>query len=743
MQVWGIWPSSGGSLRLPQVESHLDFSCFWCLGKNSRKRLDSSGRFFTRGSPGIILAARTLSGNGHGDRHWTPPLLHLGIGIFSRSSTIEVAFLGHPSTCSFGTLVTLAWALENQIVVNHGATEDCEENLKLTNESEDDNVGFYQLKRVTGTSEFPLGGNGNLNDDGYGEGIRNGDDLEEDTGTRINVRELVESLKLAKTVEDIEEVLKDKGKLPLQVYPSMIRVLGREKKLNTALAVVEWVKMKSKEKNGFDGPNVFVYNSLVGAVKQSEQFEKVEEVMKDMTQNGIAPDIVTYNTLMSIYLEQGRPIDAVSLFENLQSKGLSPSPASYSTALLAYRRMEDGFGAIKLFCNVKEKFMKGELGCDDEDWATEFVRLRHFIGRVCYQVMRRWLVKDGNMTTDVLKLLMCMDEAGVPPSREEHERLIWACTREQHYTVVKELYSRLRERNYEVSLSVCNHAIWLMGKAKKWWAALEIYEGLLEKGPKPNNMSQELITSHFNVLLTAARRRGIWRWGVRLLDKMEEKGLKSGNKEWNAVLLACSKSSETAAAVQVFKAMVDRGLKPTIVSYGALLSALQKGKQYDKAVQVWEHMIKIGIKPNIYVYTIMVSVNVALGKFHIVDLILQEMISTGINPTVVTFNAIISGCARNGWGGAAYEWFNRMRVQSISADEITYEMLIEALAKDAKPKIAYEMYLRARKEGLIVSSKAYDAVIHSSQTAGASIERSLMGTRPPEKKKAGANPKVG
>lgn len=119
-----------------------------------------------------------------------------------------------------------------------------------------------------------------------------------------------------------------------------------------------------------------------------------------------------------------------------------------------------------------------------------------------------------------------MDNAGLKPSGEEHERLIWACTREEHYIVGKELYKRIRERFSEISLSVCNHLIWLMGKAKKWWAALEIYEDLLDEGPEPNNLSYELVVSHFNILLSAASKRGIWRWGVRLLNKMEDKGLK-------------------------------------------------------------------------------------------------------------------------------------------------------------------------------------------------------------------------
>ncbi|XP_015066271.1 pentatricopeptide repeat-containing protein At3g46610-like [Solanum pennellii] len=556
-------------------------------------------------------------------------------------------------------------------------------------------------------------------------------------GEKVDVRALAQSLHFVKTADEVDEVLKDKVELPLQVYSSMIRGFGKDKKLNSAVALVEWLRRRrGKDNIGSISLNVFIYNSLLGAIKEAGKYDFVDKVMDDMVSEGVQPNVVTYNTLMRIYMEQGRELEALNLFREMPKKGLTPSPASYSTALFAYRRLEDGFGAITFFVETREKYQNGEIGnIEEENWEDEFAKLENFIVRICYQVMRQWLVKGKNANTNVLKLLTDMDRARLQLSRAEYERLVWACTREEHHVVAKELYNRIRERDTDISLSVCNHIIWLMGKAKKWWAALEIYEDLLDKGPKPNNMSYELIVSHFNILLSAARKRGIWRWGVRLLNKMEEKGLKPSSREWNAVLVACSKASETSAAVQIFRRMVEKGEKPTVISYGALLSALEKGKLYDEALQVWKHMIKVGIEPNLYAYTIMASIYTARGKFNIVDSIIKEMVTTGVEPTVVTFNAIISGCARNGMESVAYEWFQRMKTQNITPNEVSYEVLIEALANDGKPRLAYELYVRALTEGLSLSTKAYDAVISSTQAYSASIDLSILGPRPPEKKK--------
>ncbi|XP_044465373.1 protein LOW PHOTOSYNTHETIC EFFICIENCY 1, chloroplastic-like [Mangifera indica] len=645
-------------------------------------------------------------------------------GLISRLSSLKLAIFCEPKKCSFSMPVMLSWAMEEREIGSEFLMVD-----GFSEKTEGDNVD-YPIVDMVGNSD------GNVEEESEEVDIKSESKVGEQESSRLDVKALAQSLWLAKTVNDVEEVLKDTGDLPPQVYCTMIRGLGRDKKIECAIALFEWLKRKKKETGDAVGPNIFLYNSLLGAMKQCQQFGELKRIMKDMDEEGIAPNVVTYNALMAIYIEQRKATKALNVLGEIQQKGFTPSAVSYSKALLAYQRMEDGNGALKFFVEFREKYLKGEIGKGDgKDWENEFARLENFTMCICYQVMRCWLVKDENHSTNVLKLLTEMDKAGLQLARAEFERLVWACNRDEHYVVAKELYASIRERFAEINLSVCNHLIWLMGKAKKWWAALEIYEDLLDKGPKPNNISYELIVSQFNILLSAAGKRGIWRWGVRLLNKMEEKGLKPGSREWNAVLVACSKASEYSAAVHIFERMVDNGEKPTIISYVALLSALEKGKLYDEAIRVWKHMLNVGVEPNLYAYTIMASVFSAKEEFNKVELIFREMASTGIEPTVVTYNAIVSACARKGKSGAAYEWFHRMNDHNISPNEITYETLIKALAKDGKPSIAVDLYLRAHSEDLNLSKKAYDAVVQSSQFNSSAIDLTVLGPQPPDKRK--------
>lgn len=552
---------------------------------------------------------------------------------------------------------------------------------------------------------------------------------------RIDVRALTLTLHDAKTADDMAELLKDYPYLPLQVYNCIIRRLGFAQRLDAAFAVVEWLKKNRTL-------NELIYNSLLSAVKISKRFYKGSEVIDDMRSQGFEPNIVTYNTLMSIYIEVGKTKEIFNLFSQIEASDLSPSLATYRVILSAYKEMEDAYGALELFIKLREKYQMGQMQLQrdsfEEDLERAFVKIENSMVRICLSVMRKWLLKEENNTAEVLRFLSCMDKADVKLDHYFLGRLVWVCTRKEHYMLVEELYERLREPGLEgdLSVSVCNRIIWFMGKAKKWWAALEVFEEMLERGPMPNNFSFELVVSNFIVLLMAAKQRGIYRWPLKLLDKMGERDLTPSNKQWNTMLIACSKVYETEAAVEIFKLMVQKGEKPSVLTYGLLLSSLEKGALYDEAVRVWDQMQKANVKPNVYAYTIMASMYARKGDHDMVDLVLQEMAAARIEPTVVTFNAIISGCAKGRMGAAAFEWFHKMEGRNVKPNEVSYEKVIVALARDGKPKLAHQMYEKACKEGFVLKQRAHDAVFKAGGVGGVSVHMDGLGSYPVEGRKS-------
>ncbi|OAY68413.1 Pentatricopeptide repeat-containing protein, partial [Ananas comosus] len=84
----------------------------------------------------------------------------------------------------------------------------------------------------------------------------------------------------AKTADDVEKLSRS-----LENFASP--GLGSDKRLDAAFAIVEWLKRKKAAGGASVAPNLFIYNSLLSAVKQTERFEKVNEVIEDMKSQGI------------------------------------------------------------------------------------------------------------------------------------------------------------------------------------------------------------------------------------------------------------------------------------------------------------------------------------------------------------------------------------------------------------------------------------------------------------------------
>ncbi|CAI5511970.1 unnamed protein product [Closterium sp. Naga37s-1] len=231
---------------------------------------------------------------------------------------------------------------------------------------------------------------------------------------------------------------------------------------------------------------------------------------------------------------------------------------------------------------------------------------------------------------------------------------------------IRTLFAAMRSHGFVPGLDTCHQVIGALGRAKKWWAALEVFESMKAQGPAPTPATERLIRGHFNILLTAARKRGLWKWSVSLLSKMESAGLPPDAYAWRTALVTCAKANETASAIKVFEDMVETGVRADAVAYGALLSALEKGDLLEPAEAVWGHMRKMGVEPNRQAYTTMImevssatppnattyqQAAIALADashWEAALSLIPRARSRGIEPTPLMFEVVQRSCAANG-----------------------------------------------------------------------------------------------
>ncbi|KAJ7520118.1 hypothetical protein O6H91_20G067100 [Diphasiastrum complanatum] len=556
--------------------------------------------------------------------------------------------------------------------------------------------------------------------------------------TEAAVRALTWALRDAEDGAELESLLADM-EFPLPVYSSVIQKLGKEGRYKAANYLFRWLQTKIDAK---ERANVYIYTSLLGAFKASGCVEMANLLVKEMTEMGVALNLVTYNTIISLYKQQGRFEEALGIFDEVQKLGLQPSFVTYSYVFQIFKKTAnfddalDLYQKIKVLSNVKIGLLQSSMKVDDfYITLNNLENLERWVVQAGLQRIMNGLASQSNRRKLVV-VFQKMKGAQLKISRLDCRMLILHCGRsEEDYFLLKALFHFMQERDLFLEVYLCNHIIRAFGEGYKFWAALEVFEHMLMKGPIPSTVTYKILRSQFHVLLSAASRRKIWKWALQLIDKMIDKGIEPDTYAWNITLAACAKAGKATAAVEAFQKMIERGAMPDVYSYGALLSALEKESLEEKAEQVWNSMHKVMVMPNDAAYTTMISLYGKIGKYGKVMDMFHEMQKSGIQPSLITYNALITACALAGDGEGALGWLETMNANKIEPDSTTYQQLIEALANANDWKRAAAMYVEMQKLQLQPSHSTYDLVLKTCKANDAHIEIGLLGPRPHEEKR--------
>ncbi|KAH7302396.1 hypothetical protein KP509_23G070300 [Ceratopteris richardii] len=441
-------------------------------------------------------------------------------------------------------------------------------------------------------------------------------------------------------------------------------------------------------------------------MKSRNDFLHFDSVMNDLEKRIIEPNLVLYNIIIQCYEQQGRREDAMSYFLEVVKEGFVPERATFKALLWVPEKVSNVQQMLTVFLSVKDILS----GSGMEAAAEE---LRDTISESFSRILCVGLI-EGKRPDYILRLFEMAEASTLELSVSHYDDILWSCGfRTGDSAVAKYVLKKRWKMDPPLDVQLCNHVMQVMGKQKKWWAALEVFEQMNEEGPPPDARSYSIIRGHFNFLLKASKDRGTCRWNVQLLEKMEAHGIAPDQTAWDTTLVACAIKVDPELAVYVFDKMIEKGHQPNVLSYGALLSTLEKGGLYAKADEVWKHMRKMGVRPNINAYTIMISVYGNSKNYEELRLLIDQMSAAKVEPTLVTYNALITVCAKSNDGQAALEWMQSLIHSGLIPDSISYSQLIIALSRSDNVEAAKDALFEARRLGLTVSPVALDCLVNA------------------------------
>eukprot|EP00250_Pteridium_aquilinum_P018669 c24159_g1_i1 orf=627-2708(-) len=504
------------------------------------------------------------------------------------------------------------------------------------------------------------------------------------------------------------------------VYSTAIQKLGHWNMVHQAFCLLQWLQSRPIPEQR---PNVYIYSSILGAMKSRHDFLHFSFVMDEMRRNGIEPNLITYNNIIECYQQQGFQPEAMMFFLELVRKGLVPTKATFKALLWACEKSTNIRKALSVFVSARDILLK--FGMDD---AAE--ELRDFVSALCSRIICVELL--ANKGPDyVIRFFEMAEASTLEFSARHYDDILRDCgSGLKDYVVAKFILMRRWKLSPLMDVGLCNHIMKFMGKEKKWWAALEVFEHMTKEGPPPNATSYTIVRAQFNFLLKASKERGTCRWNMQLLEKMEAHGIRPDQYAWDTTLVACAMRVDPDLAVHVFEKMIEKGHQPNVLSYGALLTALEKGGLYEKAEQVWEHMKRLGVKPNIRAYTIMISVYGAAQKYEELRSLLDEMSAAKVKFTLITYNTLITMCAKASNGEGALEWMQQLVDAGLNPDATSYNQLVIALSRGGQVELAKDMFIKAKQSQFAVSQVACESLVKACNSCNVEFDPDTIALGP-------------
>eukprot|EP00850_Spirogloea_muscicola_P007015 SM000034S12769 [mRNA] locus=s34:575986:579648:- [translate_table: standard] len=543
----------------------------------------------------------------------------------------------------------------------------------------------------------------------------------------VEARSLAAALVDATNVCDVANALQGQPRHALPVYSSAIQRLGRAKRPEAAAALFEWLESAG----GNLAPDVRAFNALLGAQQAAGQVGTALEVQQQMIKRGVEADVATFNMLIGLHGKRGDAEAAVGAFHEMKVAGLQPDGFSYRALAQACERVGCFRQALEAYAElVNGQPLSNKVAtCQGGGVAT--ARLGARLEQRAGSVMRGMLA--AGQPEEVLELFRLLCQTQLQLSADSFRHALLACAAcHDNTNRPRDIYMMMRERGFQPAAQLCNTVIATLGRGRRWWAALEVFEDMQDQGPAPDRATIGLLHQHFAVLLGAAKRRRLWKWALQLLEKMLEKassdvamlqafhmhivffgkylgieidnegfnGLEPEEAAWHSVLVTCAGAGAATSAVRVFNQMQLRGFPAGPVAFGALLSAYEKADQLENAKLLWDQMIQEGVALNMHAYTTMISAYGKRGQYGCALRVFEELSHAKLPLTVVPYNALISACVRTGDGLRALHILEEMKMASLEPDAISYQETIEALALEGQWKFAVDVFTTSLRNGV-------------------------------------------
>jgi len=287
-------------------------------------------------------------------------------------------------------------------------------------------------------------------------------------------------------------------------FNAAITACGRAHDWEAALSLLREMQQQGP------APNVVSFNSAINAMGISRRWQTALALLQEAMDHGLEPDVVTYSSVISACSKSGEWQQALRILREMAEAGVAPNEVSYSAAISACEPSGEWVMAQRLLLEMPK------------------VGLSPGVFAYCSAIAA---ASKGGAWREAIKLLLRMRRVGVAPNTATCNAAIDACAKSAEWQAAIGLLRRMLLHDRFASAAAKKSAA---GATVHWPAADAI---------------------SFNSVLAACDRAGEWRTALAVREQMDAARISANEVTDNTLLSALARAGQWQPALALLQAI--------------------------------------------------------------------------------------------------------------------------------------------------------------------------------------------
>jgi len=435
--------------------------------------------------------------------------------------------------------------------------------------------------------------------------------------------------------------------------------------------------------------NIYGYTAYVAAASKTRNFEVAQRTYKEAVAEGHV-SVYLFNAFLDACGRCGRYSLAAGVCREMEEAGVAPDVFTFNTL------MSGAAGALDM----------GAVRAHLEEMEARGVQPQ----QQTYGILMSAAANNRGELPWALGLYEEMKTRGIPANNFIVSALLKACAKaEKGGEAGFEIFDEFRAVQ-KPNLVTFTSLVSVCSCTKQHVRAIRLLDEMEEAGIRPNTVT-------YSAVLAVLEKQGQWERAEMVWGRMEAAGVKPNTQTFNVMLMCYAKAKRVGKAIELFETMEAARSPPDIISYNALIHAAAKTQQSNLALNLLDQAISAGLRPNKHTMSGAVDACAANKKVEDAAGVMKRLSNLGVEADSHVYGSLIDSCSKVRDLDRGLQYFADMKAAGIRPTVVTYGCLLNCCRRQADASRARIVYEEMVAEGIVPSDDCHNLLIKTCAAA--------------------------